>query len=328
MSAPRHFLDLDGFSATALNALLDTAADHKAAAQAATTTAHRAKTPRPLEGRILALLFQAQSTRTRISFAAAIGQLGGQGILLPRSELHLDRGETLADTATAISCYVDAVLLRSTEQNFFDQFVAQSQVPVINGLTEHSHPCQVLADLLTLRETFGGGGTMDWQDLRVAWLGPFNNMTRSYLHAAEQLGFALALSLPPELLAQAATADQALLERAQAANPQITLCDSPQEAAQGAQALTTDTWHSLGDDQAAHAKRVALLRPWRVEESLFAQADPQAIFLHCLPAHRDEEVSAAVLDGARSRVWQQASNRLPTQKAILLWTMGALDLPA
>ena len=316
MATPRHFLDLDGFSAQALTALLTTAAHHKAPG--------RATAPPPLAGRILALLFQAQSTRTRISFAAAIGQLGGQGILLPRSELHLDRGETLADTAAAISCYVDAVLLRSTEQNFFDQFVAESHVPVINGLTEHSHPCQVLADLLTLCETFGD----NWHALRVAWLGPFNNMTRSYLHAAEQLGFALALSVPPALLPKTGTPDHALLTRVQTANPQITLCDSPEEAVTGAHALTTDTWHSLGDDATAHAKRVEQLQAWRVEESLFAQANPDAIFLHCLPAHRDEEVSAEVLDGARSRVWQQASNRLPTQKAILLWTMGSLDLPA
>ena len=315
MTAPRHFLDLDDFSAAALTALLDTAEAHK--------QAHRAEAPRPLAGRILAMLFQAQSTRTRISFAAAIAQLGGQGILLPRSELHLDRGETLADTAAAISCYVDAVLLRSTEQNFFDQFVAEARVPVINGLTEHSHPCQVLADLLTLREHFG----RTWGAIRVAWLGPFNNMTRSYLHAAERLGFALALSFPPELVPKRDSPDFALLTRAQKANDKIILCDSPQEAAKGALALTTDTWHSLGDSAEAHATRTLHLQNWRVQESLFQHADKEAIFLHCLPAHRDQEVSAEVLDGVRSRVWQQASNRLPTQKAILLWTMGAISLP-
>ncbi|MDA7984989.1 MAG: ornithine carbamoyltransferase [Alphaproteobacteria bacterium] len=307
---PRHFLEIEDFSSAALERLLALAAERKSSPPSD-----------KCRGRTLALFFHQPSTRTRLSFAAAIARLGGHGVVLLAEDLHLDRGESVADTARVISCYADAVLLRSTEQTFFDDFVSCSEVPVINGLTARSHPCQVLADMLTLGEVLDGA----LESAEVAWSGAFNNMTRSYLHAAMRLGFGLRVAAPPPI----DESDGELLKRAQNVNPRIRFFEDAKDAVSGADAVVTDAWSSLGDseDSAARAARHAALEPYRVDAALMARAAEDAVFLHCLPAHRGEEVTSEVIDGPRSRVWLEAANRLPAQEAILLWVLGVEDLP-
>lgn len=323
ISPTRHFLELEDFSSAALERLLALAAERKASPPGESC-----------RGKTLALFFHQPSTRTRLSFAAAIARLGGHGVVLLAEDLHLDRGESVADTARVISCYADAVLLRSTEQIFFDDFVACSTVPVINGLTARSHPCQVLADMLTLSEVV----SVEFEALEVAWSGAFNNMTRSYLQAAMRLGFGLRIATPTTLSA----GDLDLLSRAQGANSRIRLFESAEAAVGRADAVVTDAWSSLGDEEDTedgedtedediiaerHAARHRLLAPYQVNARLMSQAGERAVFLHCLPAHRGEEVTDEVIDGLRSRVWLEAANRLPAQEAILLWVLGVEELP-
>ena len=312
--ALRHFLELEHFPPEALTRLLELGLERK-----------RDPGPKPCIGRTLALFFREPSTRTRLSFAAAIGRLGGQAVVLLAEDLHLDRGETVADTARAVSCYADAVLLRSTEQDFFDRFTAEARIPVINGLTARSHPAQVLADMLTLTERL----PVPLAEARVAWSGAFNNMTRSYLQAAARLGFELRLAVPEAAAGLGPGAGGRALARAREEGGRISLHEAPEEAVAGAHAVVTDAWSSLGDDPApeAVAARAAALERLRVDGALFARAREDAVFLHCLPAHRGEEVTAEVIDGPRSLVWEEAANRLPAQEAILLWALGAEDLP-
>jgi ornithine carbamoyltransferase len=298
-----HFLDIDSLDAKTLRAILDMAAAVK-------------KSSRVLKGLklppapVLAMIFEKPSTRTRVSFEVAIHQLGGTSVVLNRQDMQLGRGETVADTARALSRYVDAIMLRTGPHETLLDLAEHATVPVINGLTCRSHPCQIMADILTFEEHEGpiAGRT-------IAWIGDANNVASSWVHAAARFGFTLKLACPkqfgpsPELLAWA--------EREGAA---IEVFDDPLEAADGADCVVTDVWVSMGDvDEHERNRR---LRPFQVTEAVMARANPDAVFLHCLPAHRGDEVTAEVIDGPQSAVWDEAENRLHVQKAILAWCLG------
>ena len=304
----RHFLDLDRLTAADLRAILDRAAAMKRARPGGGGAAPDAGAP--LAGRILAMLFEKPSTRTRVSFHVAMHQLGGEVIELTGSGTQLGRGETAADTARVLSRYVDAIMVRTGDHDLLLEMAEHAAVPVINGLTDRSHPCQVMADVLTIEERSGAiaGKTL-------AWCGAGNNMSHSWIHAAARFGFALRLACPPALGPRAEVLDWARGEGAQ-----VLLTADPAEAVAGADAVMTDTWVSMADEDSA--RRRQMLEPYRVTPALFAAAAPDALFLHCLPAHRGEEVAAAVLDGPRSAVWDEAANRVPAQKAILAWCLA------
>ncbi len=269
----------------------------------------------PLVGKTLAMVFRKSSTRTRVSFEVAMAQLGGHALFLTDRDSQIGRGESVPDTARVLGRYVDAIMIRTFGHNEVEEFASHSPVPVINGLTDRLHPCQVMADLLTIREELGP----DDCEIRVAWIGDGNNMANSWLNAACRLGFGLSLACP-----EGYDPDPAILNRAREAAP-ITLVRDPREAASGANVVTTDVWASMGQEGEAEARREAF-RGFQVSRELMARARPNAIFLHCLPAHRGEEVTADVIDGPQSRVFQEAENRLHVQKAILLALMGEFRL--
>ena len=264
-------------------------------------------TGRLLEGRCLAMIFRKSSTRTRVSSEVGMAQLGGHALMIADRDSQMGRGESVRDTARVLSRYVDAILIRTFGHDEVVELARDASVPVINGLTDLLHPCQVMADLLTAIEEFGD----DVSGLRVAWIGDGNNMAHSWLNAASRLGFALRLACPPGY-----GPDPQILARARAAGD-VEMVDTPADAAAGARVVTTDVWASMGqeDEQAA---REAAFAGYCVDEALMARAHPSGIFLHCLPAHRGEEVTAAVIDGKRSRVYREAENRLHVIKAILL----------
>ena len=298
----RHFLSLRDLSREELLALLETAADLKSGA---------AGRDHPLAGKTLGMIFRKHSTRTRVSFEVGMFQLGGHAIFLPARESQLERGESLADTARVLSRYVDGLMFRTYGHHEVEELAAHAAVPVINGLTDLLHPCQLLAELLTLREEFGP----DLGRLVVAWIGDGNNVANSWLNAAAVLGFELRLAVPegyepaPEILSRAAT------------ETTIRLTRDPVEAVQGAHVVTTDTWASMGQEAEVKAREAAFT-PFQVTDALLCNARPEAVFMHCLPAHRGEEVTASVLEGPRSRIWDEAENRLHAQKALLLKLMG------
>ena len=266
---------------------------------------------RPLAGRCLAMIFRKSSTRTRVSTEAGMVQLGGHAIMISDRDSQMGRGESVRDTARVLSRYVDAILIRTFAHDEIVELAREATVPVINGLTDLLHPCQILADLFTAIEEFGG----DVRALRVAWIGDGNNMANSWLNAAARLGFSLRLACPgayrpdPDILARA----QSLAE--------VEMVETPVEAAEGAHVVTTDVWASMGQEDEQSARELAF-RGFRVDASVMARAHSSGIFLHCLPAHRGEEVSAAVIDGPRSRVFREAENRLHVIKAILLDLIG------
>jgi ornithine carbamoyltransferase len=309
----RHFLTLTDLSREELLALLDRAVGLKAG---------QVGQNQPLQGKTLALIFRKSSTRTRVSFEVGIHQLGGHGVFLSDRDSQLGRGEPIPDTARVLSGYVDAIMVRTFGHPEVEEVAAHSAVPVINGLTDRFHPCQLLADLLTVRECFAdsllaSGG--DWSGLSVAWVGDGNNMAHSWVNAAMILGFELRLAVPegydPDPLV-VARARQALEARGE--DPErIRVVRDPAQAVAGTHVVTTDVWASMGQEEEA-ARRLRDFAPYQVNEALFSLARPEAIFLHCLPAHRGEEVSAGVIDGPRSRVFQEAENRLHAQKALLL----------
>jgi ornithine carbamoyltransferase len=307
-AATRHFLELTDFSRDELLALLDRALGLKIGAVGK---------DRPLRGSTLALIFRKSSTRTRVSFEVGIHQLGGHGIFLSDRDSQLGRGEPIPDTARVLSGYVDAIMVRTFGHAEVEEVAAHASVPVINGLTDRFHPCQLLADLLTVRECFQVAPD-GWAALKVAWIGDGNNMANSWLNAALRLGFALDLAVP-----EGFDPDPRVLERAQAAaaaagDPdRVRVLREPAEAVAGAHVVTTDVWASMGQEGEA-ADRAAAFAPFQVNEALFDLAHPESIFLHCLPAHRGEEVTSGVIDGPRSRVFQEAENRLHAQKALLL----------
>lgn len=266
----------------------------------------------PLSGHVLAMIFEKNSTRTRVSFEIAIKQLGGSAIVMTGEQMQLGRGESVADTARVLSGYADAIMIRTDDHGKIEEMAAHAGVPVINGLTDLSHPCQIVADLLTLAEN---GKALP--GLEVAWLGDGNNVLSSLIEAAGMFNFNVRVGVP-----QGYEPDAAFVEAAEAANVRITLHRDAADAVAGADVVVTDTWVSMGQ-QHAHNK-LAAMAPYQVDERLMGAAKHDALFLHCLPAHRGEEVAAAVIDGPQSRVWQEAENRVHAQKSILLWALGRL----
>jgi ornithine carbamoyltransferase len=303
MSTPKHFLDLDRLDADTLRHILDLGSAFKRDGK------FTDKAP-PLAGRSLALIFEKPSTRTRVSFELAMRQLGGDVVVLNQSDSQLGRGETVADTARVLSRYVDAVMIRTNAHDKLEELAAHASVPVINGLTDDSHPCQIMADIMTFEERRGA-----IEGRVVAWCGEGNNVARSWIHAAERFSFALRLACPPAL---SPPAD--VLEWAAAAGAAVTLIDDPAQAVAGADCVVTDTWVSMGQEDAEARRRA--LTPYRVDEALMAAAKDDALFMHCLPAHRGDEVTDAVIDGPHSVVWDEAENRLHAQKGILAWCLG------
>jgi ornithine carbamoyltransferase len=308
VTAPRHFLDLHQFSGAELRALLDEAHRRKAA---------RAGLPKgardpdaPLQGRALAMIFQKNSTRTRVSFDIGMRQLGGETLVMSAGDMQLGRGETIEDTARVLSRMVDAVMIRANDHNDILRFAAASDVPVINGLTDMSHPCQILADLMTVEERMG-----DVKGRTIAWVGDGNNVCASFIHAAAGLGYGLRIATPP---AYAPRTQE--VEAARKAGASIEVMRDATRAVDGADVVVTDCWVSMGDtDKDA---RMAAFPPYQVTPELMAKAAPHAIFLHCLPAHRGEEVVDAVMDGPQSAIFDEAENRIHAQKAVLTWCLS------
>ncbi len=304
---PRHFLDLCDLDSQTLRGIIAAARRRK---NARSGMPH-GMTDRdaPLKGRMLAMIFDRPSTRTRISFDVGMQQLGGQSIMLTGAEMQLGRGETIADTARVLSRYVDGIMIRTLGHATLHSLAENSGVPVINGLTRSSHPCQVMADVMTFEEKKG-----PIRGRTVAWTGDSNNVCTSWIHAAARFGFALRIATPEEL-----APPPALRKWARESGGEIEFTTNPEQAVSGADCVVTDTWISMGDRAAS--RRRNLLKPYRVNESLMARARPGAIFMHCLPAHRGEEVTDEVIDGPQSVVYDEAENRLHVQKAILLWCL-------
>ncbi|GJE02134.1 ornithine carbamoyltransferase [Methylobacterium isbiliense] len=307
-TGPRHFLDLTDLSGGQLRTVLDACAEMKR---------HRRKgeppPSRPLAGRMLAMVFDRPSTRTRVSFDVAMRELGGETLMLTGKEMQLGRGETVADTARVLSRYVDAIMIRILDHGMMLELARHAEVPVINGLTKLSHPCQIMADVLTFEEHRG-----PIKGRTVAWSGDANNVLASWAHAAARFGFRLNVAAPPQL---GARPDLVAWARAEGADVHVTT--DPFEAVAGADAVVTDCWVSMGDEDETH--RHNLLMPYQVNAKLMAAAAKDAIFLHCLPAHRGEEVTAEVIDGPQSVVFDEAENRLHAQKGILAWCLGAVE---
>lgn len=297
----RHFLDLRDFEPAILRQMLDVALGFKQSRVSS----------RPLAGKTLAMIFEKPSTRTRVSFEVGMRQLGGDVVVLSARDMQSGRGESPADTARVLSRYVDAIMLRTDRVSKLHELAQYATVPVINGLTDTSHPCQLMADVLTFEEHRGPiAGRV------VAWCGDGNNVARSWIEAAVRFGFTLRLATPKELRPPAD-----LLDWARAQGGRIELTDDPEKAVAGAACVVTDTWVSMADDPAE--SRHNLLAPYRVTSRLMKQAAPDAIFMHCLPAHRGEEVSEDVIDGPQSVVFDEAENRLHAQKGVLAWVLGA-----
>jgi ornithine carbamoyltransferase len=306
-NAPKHFLDLSDHDSSVLTAIIADARNRKLAR--AGTSRGMPDKDQPLNGKVLAMIFDKQSTRTRISFDMAARQLGGSTLMLTGNEMQLAREETIADTARVLSRYVDAVMIRLLDHEMVEELAANAAVPVINGLTKWSHPCQVMADVMTYEEHKGpiAGAT-------VAWTGDGNNVLTSWVHAAVKFGFKLNVASPKELTVDAETRDWA------APSGLVTFTTEAEAAVQGADCVVTDTWVSMGDDNAT--KRQNLLKPYQVNGGLMKLAKKDAIFMHCLPAHRGEEVTDEVIDGPQSVVFDEAENRLHAQKAILAWALS------
>ena len=310
MKTVRHFIDLWKLEAHDLRAILDDARTRKASRRGWTQA--MVDHDRPADGRTLAMIFEKNSTRTRFSFDAAIRQLGGHGIISTSADMQLGRGETIEDTAKVLSRMVDAVMIRANRHDDVELFAQNATVPVINGLTDRSHPCQIMADLLTFEEHRGpvAGKT-------IAWVGDGNNVCASFIHAAPKFGFKLNIACPaayhPDLYDLARAADQ---------QGRVEMTEDPREAVEGADCVVTDTWVSMGDVDGE--ARLDAFEPYQVDEDLMGLAGRDAVFLHCLPAHRGEEVTDAVIDGPRSLVWDEAENRIHAQKSILAWCFGKI----
>jgi ornithine carbamoyltransferase len=300
----RHFLSIPDFTRPELEKLLALAESMRAGRY----------TARPLRGQALAMIFMKSSTRTRVSFEVGCYQLGGHAIFMSPRDAQLGRGEPVEDTARVLSRYVQGIMIRTFAHADVEAMAAHATVPVINGLTDLQHPCQVLADVLTMQQHLGG-----YEGKVVAWIGDGNNMANSWIDAAWRLGFTLRIACP-----EGYDPDPAILSRAQR-EARIELMRDPREAVRGADVVNTDVWASMGQEE-EQAQRSEAFRDYCVDESLMGQAAPGAIFLHCLPAHRNEEVAPGVIDGPQSRVWDQAENRLHIQKAIMAVLMGGESL--
>jgi len=306
----RHFLNLSDAGGEALAAMLADAIARKAAR--AGWPKARADADAPLAGHVLAMVFEKSSTRTRVSFDMAMRQLGGSAVILEAGSTQLGRGETIADTARVLSRMADAIMLRTDDHAKVEELARHASVPVINGLTDLSHPCQIVADLQTVIERGKPLAGLEW-----AWLGDGNNVLNSIVEAAGLAGFNLRIGVPDGY-----DSDPGFVGRARALGARVTIERDPAAAVAGADVVVTDTWVSMGQ---AHAEaKLAAMAPYQVNPALMAQARPDALFLHCLPAHRGEEVTDAVIDGPASVVWDEAENRIHAQKAILRWAFGQI----
>src|SRR5256884_344420 len=303
--ALRHFLDLSELPTKELRSMLDASIAMKAKLKV--QEKQQAKAAKPLDGKTLAMIFEKPSTRTRVSFDVGMRQLGGEAIMLTGAEMQLGRGETIADTARVLSRYVDAIMIRILNHEALLELAAHATVPVINGLTRRSHPCQVMADLMTFEEHRG-----PIEGKTVAWTGDDNHALASWAHAAERFKFQLNIATPPELAPK-----KAMKDWIKATQAPIVLGNDPEAAVRGADCVVTDTWVSMGDKDGEHRHNV--LKPYQVNAKLMSLAKPDALFMHCLPAHRGEEVTDEVIDGPQSVVFDEAENRLHAQKGILAW---------
>ena len=298
----RDFLDLIDIPAQDLRGMIEASRAMKA---------RRERAARPLEGRTLAMIFDKPSTRTRVSFDVAMRQLGGYAMLLTGQEMQLGRGETIADTARVLSRYVDIIMIRTLDHDMLTELARHATVPVINGLTRRSHPCQVLADVMTFEEHRG-----PIRGKTVAWTGDSNNVLASWMHAAERFDFRLRVATPPELAPKKWLRDWVKGSRAA-----IDIGSDPEVAVKGCDCVVTDTWVSMGDKDGQ--RRHNVLKRYQVNTRLMALANPRAVFMHCLPAHRGQEVTDEVIDGPQSVVFDEAENRLHAHKGILAWCLNA-----
>ena len=304
----RHFLDLDGIDGKTLRRIIDAAHAMKAAGKRVPAKLK----PKGIADAVLLLIFEKPSTRTRVSFDVAMRQLGGGTITLNNTDLQLGRGESIADTARVLSRYGDAIMIRANAHDTLVDLAKHATVPVINGLTDKSHPCQIMADIMTFEERIG-----PIKGRTVAWVGDGNNVAASWMHAAARFGFALRVACPEELRPSEDVVDWVRREKGD-----VIIMEDTAKAVRGADCIVTDTWVSMG--QTDGARRKQLLKPYAVDAALMAKAAKGAIFMHCLPAYRGHEVSEAVLEGPQSVVFEEAENRLHAQKAILAWCLGAV----
>ena len=303
----RHFLDIHTTDAADLRGMIENAKAVKTARAALPKGTPDAV--QPLAGKMVALIFEKPSTRTRVSFDVGVRQMGGQTMILSGSEMQLGHGETIADTARVLSRYVDMIMIRTFEEATLQELAEYSSVPVINGLTNRTHPCQIMADILTYEEHRG-----PIAGKKVVWSGDGNNVCASFLHAAGQFGFDVTYTGPAKLDPEAE-----FVELARSKGSNVVIERDPVVAVQGADLVVTDTWISMHDSQSAKERRHNLLRPYQVNEALMAKAKPDALFMHCLPAHRGEEATSAVMDSPQSVIFDEAENRLHAQKAVMQW---------
>ncbi|MBM3609189.1 MAG: ornithine carbamoyltransferase [Alphaproteobacteria bacterium] len=308
-STPRHFLDLTEIEAGELRRILDYACAIKKRRRKGAMAKFR-----PLSGKVLAMVFDKPSTRTRVSFDVGMRELGGETIMLTGTEMQLGRGETIADTARVLSRYVDAIMIRILDHDDLTELARHASVPVVNGLTKRSHPCQIMADVMTYEEHRG-----PIKGRTIAWTGDANNVLASWIHAAHQFDFSIRVATPAEL-----APSRSLVDWSQKAGVRLTMTRDPFEAVDGADAVITDCWVSMGDEEEAR-RRMKLLAPYQVNSKLMGAAAKDAIFMHCLPAHRGEEVTDEVMDGPQSAVFDEAENRLHAQKGILAWAIDGID---
>jgi ornithine carbamoyltransferase len=300
---PRHVLSIDDFSYEELRGMLNQA-------YALKERLKDGDRPQLLKDKVLAMIFERQSTRTRVSFDVGMRQLGGETIMLSGQEMQLSREETLADTAKVMSRYVDAIMIRILSHADLLELAEAATVPVINGLTRRAHPCQIMADLMTFEEHRG-----DIRGAKVAWVGDSNNVLHSWVNAAELFECELTIAVPDEY-----SPEKDLMQDIRRAGDKVRLIEDPREAVEGADLVITDTWVSMGDVDAAERRRV--LKPYQVNPNLMSLANKDALFMHCLPAHRGDEVTDEVIDGPQSVVFDEAENRLHAQKAVLCWAFG------
>ena len=305
-----HFLDIDKTAPNELRVMIDHAQTMKSARNGRPKGS--LDESQPLAGRMVALIFEKPSTRTRVSFDVGVRQMGGETMVLSGTDMQLGHGETIADTARVLSRYVDLIMIRTFEEATLLEMAEYATVPVINGLTNRTHPCQIMADVMTYEEHRG-----PITGRKVVWSGDGNNVFASWAQAAGQFGFDITFTGPPTL-----DPEPAHLDFARSKGSRVQITRDPFEAVSGADLIVTDTWVSMHDPQSAKERRHNQLRPYQVNEHLMTAAKPDALFMHCLPAHREDEVTSAVMDGPQSVIWDEAENRLHAQKAVMRWCLG------
>ncbi|MEX0307937.1 MAG: ornithine carbamoyltransferase [Ruegeria sp.] len=305
-----HFLDIHKTDATALRGMIDQAGAMKQARLGRPKAAPDDE--QPLKDRMVALIFEKPSTRTRVSFDVGVRQMGGQTMVLSGKDMQLGHGETIADTARVLSRYVDMIMIRTFDETILTEMAEYSDVPVINGLTDRTHPCQIMADVLTFEEHRG-----PIAGKKVVWTGDGNNVCASFLHAAGQFGFDFTFTGPSQL-----DPEEEFMGLARQQGSKIVIERDPHKAVEGADLVVADTWVSMHDSQSAKERRHNMLRPYQVNTELMSHAKPDALFMHCLPAHREEEATSEVMDGPNSVIFDEAENRLHAQKAVMRWCLG------